>query len=117
MKKPPTRDGLVGLLFRASGRTLFVLTRRIALVLQQRLGTDAGFREKSHETGVFDRLGELALIFRGSSRLGPRHDFAIGVDEFLEQLDVFIVDVLDFVLREVADLLPRPHFLESHVSN
>jgi hypothetical protein len=73
------------------------------------------FREQSHEAGVLDGLGEFALILRASPSLAAGRDLAIRVNEPGEQFDILVVDEFDMVLGEEADLLPRSHFLESHV--
>ena len=107
-------DGLVGLLLRASERTVFVLTRRIALVLTQQRIPLLNFGEKTHEAGVLDRHGELTLMFGTGAGDGTRGDLAVGRDESLKGFHIFVVNVLDVVLREEANLATGVHFLKSH---
>jgi len=74
----------------------------------------SGFREQSHETGVFDSLGKLTLRFRASAGDAARSDFAIRIDKPLEKLNVLVIHRFDVVLGEEADLFPRSHFLKTH---
>ena len=59
-KKPPTRDGLVGLLLRVSGRAFFVLTRRNVLVLTQTLSHDDANSPKKNKLRSLRRNPYLA---------------------------------------------------------
>ena len=74
----------------------------------------ARVREKSHVAGVLDGRGKLALILGAGAGRSARGDLPIGIDEALEKFHILVVDVLDVVLREVANLLARAHFLVSH---
>ena len=108
-------NGLVGLLLRALGRTVFVLTRRNVLVLTHKCERLLHFGKQTHETRVFDRNGELALILGAGAGRGTRGDFSVGRDEPLKELHILIVDVFDVVLREVANFTTGMHLFESHV--
>lgn len=73
------------------------------------------FWEQTHEASVFDRGCDLTLILRGSSGHGTWGDFSVGSDEALEKFDIFVIDIFDVVLLEIADFATGMHFLESHV--
>lgn len=73
------------------------------------------FREKAHEAGVLDRDSKLTLIFGRGSSDGTRSDFAIDADVMREQFGIFVVNVFDVVLFEVADLAATMRFSKSHV--
>ena len=73
------------------------------------------FGEKAHKAGVFDRNGKLALILGAGAGLRTRGDLSVGRDEPLKEFHIFVVDVFDVVLREVADFATGMHLLESHV--
>ena len=70
--------------------------------------------EQSHVPGVLDRGGELTLILGTGAGHRARSDLSIGRDELREGFHVFVIDVLDVVLLEVADLPARTDFLISH---
>ncbi len=55
---------------------------------------------------ALDGGGELALILGLDAGDSPVEDFAALRDEAPEQDDVFVVDVLDLLGREGADLAP-----------
>ena len=55
--------------------------------------------------GTLDGLGDLALIFAGSAGDAARQDLALLVDELLQEVGIFVVDVLDAVLLEAAVFL------------
>ena len=73
------------------------------------------FGEKSHEASVLDRDGELALILGAGAGDGTRGDLAIGSDELAKELSIFVIDIFDVVLGEIADLAAGTHFPECHV--
>ena len=65
-------------------------------------------RKQSHEASALDGCFDLALLFGREIRLGAAHDAAVRVDELLEQVDVFVIDVLDIVLgQNVIHILVR----------
>lgn len=68
--------------------------------------------QKRHEPGVLDSLGKHPLILGGGASGCLRSYLAIGAYELLEQLGVLVIDPLDVVLGEVADLLARLESLE-----
>lgn len=73
--------------------------------------------EKAHETGFLDGAGKLALIFGAGSSDGARGDFPIGTDEPSKKLGIFVIDVFDVVLLEIAGLPAGAHFAEWHCFN
>src|SRR5690606_25832639 len=64
-----------------------------------------GERQQREEARALDRLGQLALVLR--RRAGePRRDDLAGLgDEVLQDVDVLVVDPLDLLDREAAELL------------
>lgn len=56
--------------------------------------------EKSHETSSLHCLSELSLI--GGRDIGPLlcHEASVRIQEFLENLSIFVVDMLYIVLFE-----------------
>src|SRR4051812_49567423 len=63
-----------------------------------------GVRQQREEARALDRFRELALIARGGAGDARRDDLARLVDEVLEDLDVLVVDPLDLVGGEAAEL-------------
>src|SRR5581483_7396708 len=57
-------------------------------------------RKEPHEAGTLDGLLDGALLLGGEARALAAHHFAVRVDELLQKVDVFVVDVTDIVLRE-----------------
>ena len=55
-------------------------------------------REKSHESRALDRESEFALVRRRDVRALLALDAGVWIEEFLEYIDVFVVDMLDSVL-------------------
>jgi len=51
---------------------------------------------------VFDRHGELALVARADPRAVVAHDAGVWVEESLEHLDVFIVEIVHIVRTKIA---------------
>lgn len=74
------------------------------------------FWQESHYPCVLDGTGNGALMLGAGSGVAPGSDFAIRIHETLKKLNVFIIDVFDFVLAEVADLFSGSHLFECHVS-
>ena len=50
--------------------------------------------------GTLDGLGNLALVFGGSTGDATRQDLALLVDELQQEVGILVVDVLDAVLLE-----------------
>src|SRR5699024_1032690 len=72
-------------------------------------------RQQSHLTCALDRSRQHSLILCARSGHTSRNDLSIGADETLQQFNILIVDVFNFILREVADLLAaHALFLECH---
>ncbi len=56
--------------------------------------------EEAHEAGAFDGGFYGALLLGGKPRTFAGHDAAVRIDELLQEIDVFVVDVLDIILGE-----------------
>lgn len=56
--------------------------------------------EEPHEARAFDRGFDGALLLGGESALAAAHDAAVRIDELLQKVDVFVVDVLNVILCE-----------------
>ena len=56
--------------------------------------------QKPHKARPLDCGFDRTLLFGGEPALGASHDAAVRIDELLEQVDVFVVDVLDVILRK-----------------
>src|SRR2546423_301833 len=65
-----------------------------------------GVRQEREEARALDRLRELPLVAGGGAGDARRDDLARLVDEILEHLDVLVVDPLDFLGGEAAELAP-----------
>lgn len=57
-------------------------------------------REQSHESRTFDRGLYGTLLASGQLAATAAHDATVRVDELLEQIDIFVVDMLNVVLGE-----------------
>ena len=56
--------------------------------------------QKPHKARPLDSGFDCTLLFGGEPALGASHDATVRIDELLEQVDVFVVDVLNVILRE-----------------
>src|SRR5262249_1829834 len=59
-----------------------------------------------HRARTLDRVGELTLVSRAAARDPARNDLAALGHEAAQAPDVFVVDEIDFVRTEFADLSP-----------
>lgn len=50
-------------------------------------------RHQRHEAGSFDSVGYSVLADRGTTSFSSSDQAAMSIDQFLEQLDILIVDV------------------------
>jgi hypothetical protein len=57
-------------------------------------------REKTHEPSCFDRGLNGTLLLCRQSGAFPTHKTAVGADELFQQINVFVIHVLDIVLCE-----------------
>ena len=65
-------------------------------------------REKTHETSALDRLLDSTLLFGGEPRTLAVHDPSVRIDELLQEINVFIIDVPDVILCEyIRHMLER----------
>jgi hypothetical protein len=56
--------------------------------------------QKAHEASALYGGFDLALLFGGEVRAIATHDAAVRVDELLQEIHVFVVDVLNVILRK-----------------
>src|SRR5262245_46540371 len=63
-----------------------------------------GVRQQRQEARTLDRVRQLALVARRGPGDARRDDLAGLVDEVLERLDVLVVDPLDLLGGEAAEL-------------
>lgn len=64
------------------------------------LGSDIG--EKAHESGAFDCYRKCALLLLSESGALMADNLSVGCEKHANQLDVFIVDVLDVICRKIV---------------
>src|ERR1700752_2046780 len=81
---------------------------RITCMLNFLLGAsvEIGVRQEREEARALDRVGELALVAGRGAGDARRDDLAGLVDEVLQDLDVLVVDPLDLLGGEAAELAP-----------
>src|SRR5262249_5996784 len=72
-------------------------------------------RQQGEEARALDRGGQLPLVVRARARDPRRDDLAVLADEVLQQVDVFVVDPLDLLGREAAELAPLEQLLRALV--
>ena len=60
--------------------------------------------KKGHESGSLDGLGEHSLMLGAGAGDPSGSDLSGRRDVLLEKIDILVVDVIDMVLREVANL-------------
>lgn len=56
--------------------------------------------EKAHEAGTLDGGLDCTLLTRGELGAAATHHAAVRIDELLEQVNIFVVDVLYVVLSQ-----------------
>ena len=61
-------------------------------------------RQQSHLACEFDRLGDLSLLLGSRTRLSARHHFAAIVDELPQKGSVLVVNDVNLVGSQIADL-------------
>src|SRR5690606_41254965 len=64
-----------------------------------------GVRQQREKARTLDRILQLALVARLRAREPRRNDLAGVGDEILQQIDVLVVDPLDLLRGEAAELL------------
>ena len=69
------------------------------------VGLVGDVRKKSHEASTLDRGGDHSLVLAAGSRDTTGRDLSGRRDVLPEELDVLVVDMVDVILAEVADLL------------
>lgn len=73
-------------------------------------------RQESHVTGILDGLCQHTLVACAGSGGGPGRNLSVWRDELLQELCILVIDVLDVVLGEVADLLTGKSLFCKHDS-
>src|SRR3989344_7177609 len=56
--------------------------------------------QKPHKPRTLDSGFYCTLLLGGEPDLGASHNAPVRIDELLEQIDVFVIDVLDVILRK-----------------
>src|SRR3954454_23219014 len=100
-------DGVVDLFggLRRRGRiaaTALTIARRTA---RPRVGDALGVRQQCHLARVLDRIGDVALLLHGVAGDPTVANLGTVAHEAGQQVDVFVVDVLDLVGDKDAGLL------------
>src|SRR6266849_11114937 len=72
-----------------------------------------GVRQQREVARALDRRRELALVMGARAGDARRDDLAVLADEILEQLDVLVVDPLDLLGGEAAELAPFEELLRA----
>ena len=57
-------------------------------------------REKPHEASTLHCRFHRALLLGREARLAAIHHAAVRIDEILQEINVFVINVLDVVLRQ-----------------
>ena len=57
-------------------------------------------REEAHKARALDSRFDCTLLLGGETALGAADDAAVRIDELLQKVDVFVVDVLNIILCE-----------------
>src|SRR5207245_7789958 len=81
---------------------------RARLRRHERADVLRGVRQKCHETGALQRLGEHALVLRAGAALAARVDLAALADVSADAADVLVVDLLHLLDAERAHAAARP---------
>ena len=79
-------------------------TFSMRITCMSRSSVQVGVRQQREEARALDRGRQLALVARGGAGDARRDDLAVLVDEVLQQLDVLVVDPLDLLGGEAAEL-------------
>jgi len=56
--------------------------------------------DQRHDAGVFDSSGQTFLVPQTSPAIVFWHYFAVFCEEFLDQLDIFVIDMFDMSVTE-----------------
>jgi hypothetical protein len=62
-------------------------------------------RQKAHKPRAFDGCFDGALLLAREAALLARDDAAVRIDELLQEVDVFVIDVLDIVLCKYVHII------------
>src|SRR5688572_2821113 len=63
-------------------------------------------RQQGHRAGALDRVREIALVARAAAGDAARNDLAALGDQAAEPAHVLVIDEIDLVRAELADLPP-----------
>src|SRR3954462_4181423 len=72
-----------------------------------------GIRQQRQEARAHDGIAELALVARLGAGDARRNDLAVFVDEIFQEIDVFVIDLLDLLDREATELLAAKQVLRA----
>jgi hypothetical protein len=64
--------------------------------------------EQSNDSGALDSFGQFALVMGADPTSFPRHNFAVRRSESLDQVDIFVVNVIHVVGAEEAKAIFLP---------
>lgn len=67
--------------------------------------------KKSHKSCTLHRCRKLTLILGGNARAITIDDTTMGIDELLQDLRIFVVDVLNILLTEITLLFHIGNFI------
>src|SRR3974390_2519504 len=70
-------------------------------------------RQQGHIARALDRRRQLALVMRARARDPGRDDLAVLTDEVLQQIDILVVDPLDLLRGEAAELAALEQLLRA----
>src|SRR5688572_3002771 len=85
---------------------LATFSMRITCMALSRASVQIRVGQQREEARALDRIRELALVARGGAGDARRDDLAGLVDEVLQHVDVLVVDPLDLLGGEAAELAP-----------
>src|SRR5690606_2923775 len=80
-------------------------SRMICMFSFSRGSVVVGERQQGEEARALDRDLQLALVARLRARETGRDDLSVVGDEVLQQVDILVIDLLDLLGRETAELL------------
>lgn len=66
-------------------------------------------RKQSHISGALDGDSKHSLILGGSAGDSLRSDLSARRDVLLQEFDILVIDILDMVFGEIANLFARLH--------
>jgi len=109
------RSPHVGPLLQAARRPRLAIPSAVALgplapaasASNPKLLLDKG--QKPHKACALDRGFDSALLLGSEAAFAAGHDTTVGIDELLQKIDIFVIDVLNIILCKyiVAHIILR----------